>query len=618
MYNLYSVIAITFLIAIVSLILTISPEIFIKNEGLKSSKVKFGDIMPIEDGVYDIGKNNKMINGMFLNDLHVQKSPGNAIVSTAQLKAANLGTGKSAIVLEDSIIYQHETFGPSILKIDPSNKPSGTTVSIKEISNMLQKDADDLTISDWVDYTGIPTVTLFNEADATEIIRLGSTTAQFQQLTITDKLTIGTSPTNYSFPTTAGIGDDNRILQFNFSNKTLEFVDLGSNSGVGDVIANSNLVPNKIIVGNGTKEVKSTNISITTTADQNGNRTHVISDTDTSLTNTIQFNNNVTFSGSLEIGSTGPIDTVATDFANDSDTSIPTTRAVENRLADLTTTDIAEGPTLRYLTQENFDTHINITGANVDLDPLTLDSTNSRVGIGTDTPEAQLHIFKDDDTNNNLVEMLRLERYCNDLSTSTNAEGGYISLHVNDDSDDDIGEIARISWRGDNVDNGEDSGRLGFWTTKDDTITEKLTITRDGNVGIGTINPASILHIYQDKSNAGATAGLTIEQDGSGDAICQYLLTNVRRWVTGIDHSDGDKFKISSSADLHNDARLTIDTSGDVGIGTSGPLCRLQVVSENAHVSGSIFGNTSRASLIMVMTMIVLNGHLFVIIVLML
>ena len=39
--------------------------------------------------------------------------------------------------------------------------------------------------------------------------------------------------------------------------------------------------------------------------------------------------------------------------------------------------------------------------------------------------------------------------------------------------------------------------------------------------------------------------GITIEQDGTGDAVVQYLLTGGRRWVTGIDNDDTAEGKIS-------------------------------------------------------------------------
>jgi hypothetical protein len=86
-------------------------------------------------------------------------------------------------------------------------------------------------------------------------------------------------------------------------------------------------------------------------------------------------------------------------------------------------------------------------------------------------------------------------------------------------------------------------------------------------VGIGRPNPISKLHIDEDNTNVGVTAGLTIEQDGDGDAIVQFLVTGSQRWVVGADNSDSDKFKIASTTDLDSDARLTIDTSGNIGIG---------------------------------------------------
>ena len=57
----------------------------------------------------------------------------------------------------------------------------------------------------------------------------------------------------------------------------------------------------------------------------------------------------------------------------------------------------------------------------------------------------------------------------------------------------------------------------------------------------------------------------------------QYLVPGVRRWVTGIDNSDSDSFKIASTADLNTDAALTIKTDGNVGIGTTSPTYKVQI-----------------------------------------
>ncbi len=71
--------------------------------------------------------------------------------------------------------------------------------------------------------------------------------------------------------------------------------------------------------------------------------------------------------------------------------------------------------------------------------------------------------------------------------------------------------------------------------------------------------------------------GLTVENGGTGDAVVQYLISGVQRWVTGIDNSDSDKFKIAKDTDVGVNTYLTIQTDGKVGIGTTAPDFPLEV-----------------------------------------
>jgi hypothetical protein len=73
-----------------------------------------------------------------------------------------------------------------------------------------------------------------------------------------------------------------------------------------------------------------------------------------------------------------------------------------------------------------------------------------------------------------------------------------------------------------------------------------------------------------------------IDEDGTGDPYLHLRTTSAQDWTVGIDNSDSDKFMISSHADPGTNARLVIDTSGNVGIGTTLPDQRLTV----AHASG--------------------------------
>jgi len=96
-----------------------------------------------------------------------------------------------------------------------------------------------------------------------------------------------------------------------------------------------------------------------------------------------------------------------------------------------------------------------------------------------------------------------------------------------------------------------------------DTNTLKVDSTNN-RVGIGITAPVSTLHVKQDDSAVGSSVGITVENDGTGDATVQYLLTSLRRWVTGIDNSDSDKFKFAYSGNVGSDTALELDVSGNV------------------------------------------------------
>jgi len=72
--------------------------------------------------------------------------------------------------------------------------------------------------------------------------------------------------------------------------------------------------------------------------------------------------------------------------------------------------------------------------------------------------------------------------------------------------------------------------------------------------------------VYQNSTST--SPAFTIEQDSTGDAQLQWLLTGGQAWIAGIDNSDSDKFKLSSADDGFAAPWLGITPAGAVTWGS--------------------------------------------------
>lgn len=122
--------------------------------------------------------------------------------------------------------------------------------------------------------------------------------------------------------------------------------------------------------------------------------------------------------------------------------------------------------------------------------------------------------------------------------------------------------------------------------------TEHVRLSNTGNLGIGTQFPTQKLTIVEN-NNSTTNAQMSIVQQGTGDAMV-FLSTPIRTFNFGVDASD-DNFKISASpgfGNLTTGTLLTLESTGNLGVGTNNPAQKLHV-SGPAGLTAVRIGNTS-------------------------
>ncbi|UCD58803.1 MAG: hypothetical protein JSV16_06770, partial [Candidatus Hydrogenedentota bacterium] len=98
----------------------------------------------------------------------------------------------------------------------------------------------------------------------------------------------------------------------------------------------------------------------------------------------------------------------------------------------------------------------------------------------------------------------------------------------------------------------------------DDSGTAGLFVKDGGNIGIGTDNPDSSLHI---KSNS--TSSLKIEETGTDSEPVITLANDVYRYTISLDGSNNDVFRFRDNIAFAD--RFVIDNNGNLGINENSP-----------------------------------------------
>ena len=218
-----------------------------------------------------------------------------------------------------------------------------------------------------------------------------------------------------------------------------------------------------------------------------------------------------------------------------------------------------------------------ITGSGdmaIDTDTLFVDVSADKVGIGTSSPATPLHAS---DSGN---ELARLQ--------STGTTGSYLTFL---DADTTSGQKAYI---------GADGDLFKFWSNNS---TLNMTMTTDGRVGIGTSSPAVTADIHKNDgigrqnvlrvlaggnaNNNGATLTLGSTQTQAGYVSGLQTATNEGALTFGV-----------QSSGAYSES-MRIDSSGNVGIGTSSPdtLLNLESAAPTTRLAPTTQNNASSLEL---------------------
>jgi hypothetical protein len=224
---------------------------------------------------------------------------------------------------------------------------------------------------------------------------------------------------------------------------------------------------------------------------------------------------------------------------------------------------------------------------------MTLDSSGN-LGIGTTSPGARLDVFSSRTSSTNAIALI-----LSDGVTGAQTDGVYKSIRSQSNGSSSVSEIRFVESDGSN-----NNTAIAFATQSSaGGLSERMRIDQKGNVGIGIT-----------LSSWGSTVRAE-ELGTSGSQGAVWLLNNGSLYSSFNNYYDGTNFKYknSSYATIYNHGSngkhvwqvaasgtagnnitfteaMTLDNSGNLGIGTTSPYTKLQVTGTIKVATGNAQG----------------------------
>jgi hypothetical protein len=167
------------------------------------------------------------------------------------------------------------------------------------------------------------------------------------------------------------------------------------------------------------------------------------------------------------------------------------------------------------------------------------------------------------------------------LTLNNNQDGGHRILFGNSATSTLAAIEGDISSSG----AGTNDGVIKFWTATDGSMTEKMRITKEGNIGIGTTNPATKLHV---------DAGNIFVDNANGSVIVRNAdATNQQQIRLRMSGNDGILDVTRNSGTIPNlifgtegSEKARIDSNGRLGVNSTSPAAQLDVLSDDGVAAG--------------------------------
>jgi len=239
------------------------------------------------------------------------------------------------------------------------------------------------------------------------------------------------------------------------------------------------------------------------------------------------------------------------------------------------------------------------------------------------TPTERMRIDSSGDvTINNDLDIGGTTTADDTITVAKNVAGNFQGLTINNSRGtlDEIGNASMLSFQNNSVTSGEirsittedfttsanQSADLAFYTRLNGTLSERVRINDDGNVGIGTDSPANKLDVagtVRIQNTGAATLILDGDTNNSGDSGDTDSIIDMRHdaglygmRLSTRNFSGKSAFRIQENRNGTYSERFYINEDGNVGIGTTSPARELSIGdgtgSPNIQLLASTAGNS--------------------------